>query len=76
MAVVRHVDMANALSRKIVVWVFLNREKEKKREFSGVRHVGSRNKLPFAIFYASFLLHNASDLGSISLSSKTSFSLT
>lgn len=32
MAVVRHVDMANALSRKTVVWVFLNREKEKTRK--------------------------------------------
>lgn len=32
MAVVGHVDMANVLSRKTVVWVFLNREKEKKRK--------------------------------------------
>lgn len=50
MAVARLEDMADALTRKIMVWIFLNREKEGERKRVSVsRHVGSRSKLTFAI---------------------------
>ena len=49
-AVARLEDMANALTGKIVVWIFLNREKEGERKRVSVsRHVGSRSKLTFAV---------------------------